>query len=367
MDTKEQEHIRSKIIWNAIREIMKYRSENISFSEVHGGYSITPINIRWKNFFLNNIFWGYKGPSQKKMILTSKKISEITERFKFETMNLEKYINDLKNINFSIYLTDSEKSQKDLQNQLVDRNENYVIITQKDDKSEEHITTIVAKLYFIKRGYLVGEFGIPSKYDMGYGIPDVVGIKGDFVNKLKSRGIIPKGGDESDFLIWSELKKEPIHTNEKTETIVCEVKSSGAWNSAFKQLYERNGGSGYLKSHCFNKAYACFGTLYGKDMPKPSAKYEAGSLIFTSGSKPIVFLEDTISSNPSSSRKADSVLVQEMSQNELIKLANKTIARRMIANLSAKKVIPDIDNLTINQICKQIENIHVENVLEATK
>ena len=63
----------SKIIWDALREIMKDEGENISFLEIPEGYLFTPTSIRWKNFFLNNLFWGYSGRTQEeiKMIVLS--------------------------------------------------------------------------------------------------------------------------------------------------------------------------------------------------------------------------------------------------------------------------------------------------------
>ena len=364
---------------------MKDEGENISFLEIPEGYLFTPTSIRWKNFFLNNLFWGYSGRTQEeiKMIVLSDGVEQITKKFQFETMNITKYVHELTNIDFSIYLTDSQKSQKILKKQLEKESKDFAIITQGRGEIEEYLATIDAKLHFIKRGYLVGHFEIPvpfPQYDTGYGDPDIVGIKGGFVNELKKDGIVPNGGDESDLLIWTELKEEPVHTNENIETIVCEVKSSGGWNRAFEQLYFRDGDThkpGYLKSHCFNEGYACFGAKVFADKKQPPAKYDAGSLIFTIGPKPIVFHKDPVSnilsgkrmeeSSPSSKRKEASVLVNEKCQSDLIELANKKITRRMMSELAIQKLIPDIINLNINQVINRIGNIRVENVLDMYK
>ncbi len=361
----EKENVRSnsKIIWSTMREIMKDENKNISFSEVPEGYVVTPRHIRWKNFFMSNLFWPHSGEkTQKHMIALSEKINEIAKKLDFLNTDVENYIDELSNIDFSLYLTDSEKNRKTLNDQLTKENKNYAIITQQTEaRIEEHATTIVAKLYFLKKGYLVGDFMIPSQFDIGYGIPDIVAIKGDFVNKLKACGIIPNGGDDSDLLIWETILENSIDANEPMETIVCEVKSSASWNQGFKQLYEDNG---YLKSKCFNKAYVCFGMHSETGEKIPRAIHEAGALIFTDNTQPIVFREDPIFSNPSSSRRAPSVQVNKNRQVELIDRANYQCARIMAGGLLANKIIPNIGNLTIYQIFKQIKDIRVENVLE---
>jgi len=322
---------------------------------------ITPVHIRWKNFFLYNLFWPHKGErTQQHLITLSDKLIEIANRIDIETMNIQHYIDDLAYIDFSVYLTDSEKNRKVLQNQLGKKN--YAIVTQKvDGRVEEFITTIAAKLYFMKKGYLVGDFAIPPEFGIGYGIPDIVGIKGGFVNNLKENGLLINGGDISDLLIWQQLKEKPIKANEPLEIIDCEVKSSKDWNQGFKQLYDNHG---YLKSACFNTAYVCFGTLRNVDWQKPDSINEAGSLILTDNVNPLVFHEDPIVSNPSSSRRNNSVQANAIRQSELIDLANKLIARLMISSLTAKKILPNMGDITINQVIKQIQDIRVENVTD---
>ena len=359
------ENHHSEIIWNSIKEIMKNEDNNILFTKFDGFYSITPLSIRWKNFFLNNLFWGYTGKGQKDMIMLSDEIRKITDMINFNVMDIEEYVKLLTELNFSIHLTDWNENRKELQEQH--KNDYYAIITQKD-KIEEFITTITAKLFFMKKGYLVGEFEIPvPEYDIGYGIPDVVGIKGDFVNKLKSKGIISLGGDESDILIWQELKNQPNDLNESIEIIICEVKSSQDWNKAYKQLYKRGNSSGYLKSHCFNKGYACFSADSQEEAERKKVglnglKYEAGSLIFIANKEP-VFNEDPICQNPGSYRRDTALSVNDNCQKELIELANKRIARIMISNVGIIKLLEDINKLKINDLFREIDKMRVEDVI----
>lgn len=361
----------SQIIWNAIKKTMK-NQVGCEFSQVQEACVIRPTSTRWKNFFLDNSFWAHQGKSQKSMILCSEKVEKLGDELGFkETLDVEEYLKELSNIEFSVYLTDFEESSIALKNRLNSENKDYIIITQKNGIIEEYVAQIVAKLYFIEKGYLVGAFEIPvEKYEIGYGFPDIVGIKGNFVNKLKERGIISNGGSESDILIWSSLKENPVIVNDETEVIVCEVKSSAQWNSAFEQLYEKDGKPRYLKSHCFDKAYACFGVVSRDNEldisrnQRPSAKYEAGRIVFSDGAEPIIFEEDTICSNPSSSRKANSVLVQKETQLKLIDLANKFIARQMISSLKLGSIIPNIADLNVNQIAKKLDKIRVENILD---
>ena len=361
------ENPNSKLIWDRIREIMKKELDSISFTESSGVYSITPLHIRWKNLFLNNLYWGYTGKGQKGMIVLSDEIIKIVNMINPDVMNIEEYVKVLTKSNFSIHLTNWDNNRQELQDKFKNNDNNYVIITQKD-RVEEFITTIVAKLFFMKKGYLVGEFEIPvPKYYVGYGIPDIVGIKGDFVNKLKSKGIIPSGGDESDILIWQELKNQPSDLNEPTETIICEVKSSQDWNKAYQQLYDRGNSSGYLKSHCFNKGYACFSAdsqneAERKKISISGSKYEAGSLIFIANKEP-VFNEDPICQNPGSCRRAAAVSVNDNCQKELIKLANKKMARIMISNIVAINILKNTDKMRVNDIFREINRIRVEDVV----
>ena len=325
-------------------------------------------SIRWKNFFLQNLFWGHSGKSQRGMISFSSKIKQITSKSNWLTLDVEEYFRDLTNITFSIYLTDSEKDKTALEKKLKEEGEEYVIITQsRKDVIEEYITTVVAKLYFVKKeGYLVVSSEIPDEFGISYGSGDVIGIKGGFVNKLKAEGIIPNGGCEEDFLIWTKLDKEPINVNEKEETIVCEIKTSNQWSTAYKQLYERSkGGKGYLKSHCFDKGYVCFAEPFAGPLrseidrkQKPlESKFMAGSLIFTIDPDYVVFKEDP--------GRSESTLVNDKKREELIRRANKYVARLMISGINAKKIIPNIERLNINQISKEIGNIDtVEKVFD---
>lgn len=362
------ENSNSEIIWNSIKEIMKNmknESNSILFTKSDGFYSIIPLSIRWKNFFLNNLFWGYTGKGQKGMIVLSNEIDKVINMLNPNIINVEEYIRVLTELSLSIHLTDWDDNRKTLQEQH--KNDNYAIITQKDDKVEEFITTITTKLFFIKEGYLTGNFEIPYP---DYGEGDVIGIKGDFVNKLKSKGIIPFGGDESDILIWQKLKNQPNNLDEQTETIVCEVKSSNAYGTAYQQLYERGNDSqksGYLKSHCFNKGYACFAVPSEEEAKRRKSsnqglKYEAGSLIFVNNKEPI-FNEDPICLNPSSYRKNKALSIQENCQKELIKFANKKIARLMISNMDIMDVLKDINNMKINNIFKKTENICIGDII----
>lgn len=359
------ENPRSELIWNSIKRIMKNESKNILFTISDGFYSITPLSIRWKNFFLNNLSWAYSGKEQKMMIRLSDKISKITDMINPAVMDIKEYVNVLSSLNFSIHLTDWDENRKELQRQAKN-DDNYAIIMQDNNRVEEFVTTIAVKLFLMNKGYLVGEFEIPFN---DYGAGDVIGIKGDFVNKLKSNGIIPFGGDESDFLIWKELISEPNKSNEQTETIVCEIKSSSAWSAAYRQLYERCNDSkkpGYLKSHCFNKGFACFAALTPTEDELKSlssaGKYEAGSIIFVKNNEP-VFNEDTICMNPSGYRKNASLSLRDDSQKQLIETANKKIARLMISNIDVAKVFEGINTMRINDIFREIGNVSVEDVI----
>lgn len=360
------ENPHSGIMWNSIKEIMRFeKEEDISFNgKCDGFYSITPLSIRWKNFFLNNLFWAYAKENQKHMICLSNKISEIREMVSnLNHIDIEEYLNKIKKLNnFSIYFTDFSENKRKLQEQLDGKKEDYLIVTQsRKNQVEEYITTIATKLFFIKKGYLVGEFEIPA-----HGSPDVVGIKGAFVNDLKNKGIIPTGGDESDLLIWQFLNRnsDQSEAQEETETIVCEIKSSGAWPQAYKQLSQEH--KGYLKSHCFNKGYACFATT-SNDADKQSyygrLKYEAGCLIFVSDKEP-VFKEDPICGNPSSSRKNESLSVWESKQKELVEYADKKITRTMISNIKAAELLKNMNDKKINEFYKKIDELTVKDVLD---
>ena len=122
---------------------MKDEGENISFLEIPEGYLFTPTSIRWKNFFLNNLFWGYSGRTQEeiKMIVLSDRVKQITKKFQFETIDIAKYVHELTNIDFSIYLTDSQKSQKILKKQLEKESKDFAIITQGRGEIEEYLAT----------------------------------------------------------------------------------------------------------------------------------------------------------------------------------------------------------------------------------
>lgn len=359
----------SELIWNTIKRIMKNESSDVIFNASDGFYSITPLSIRWKNFFLNNLSWGYEGKGQKMMIRLSDKIKNLSDMIQPAIMDIKRYINEISSLNFSIYLTDWNENRREKESELQKQaksDDSYAIILQDNNRIEEFTTTIAAKLFLMNKGYLVGGFEIPSQYS-SYGLADVVGIKGDFVNKLKLNGIIPFGGDESDLLIWKDLKNKPNISNEQTETIVCEVKSSKDRSKAYRQLYERSKEHGYLKSHCFNKGFACFAALAStedelKNMTMSAGKYEAGSIIFIKDSEP-VFNDDTIYKNPSSYRKNASLSLLDNSQKQLIELANKKIARLMISNLDVSKVFDGINKMKINEIFKEIGNVKVEDVI----
>jgi hypothetical protein len=358
----EQENARSKIIWKSMQDIMKVEGENIMFSEVPEGYKITPIHIRWKNFFIYNSYWPhiYPGGTQTNMITFSDKMKEIANSINTETMDIQNYVDVLTHTVFSIYLTDSEKNRKALQKRLI--NENYIIITQNvDGRIEEFITTIAAKLFFMKNGFLVGDFAIPSEYEISYGIPDIVGMKGGFVNYLKGKDFSINGLDVSDLLIWSYLIKISTRVNESLEIIDCEVKSSKDWNQGFKQLYDNHG---YLKSGCFDKAYVCFGTQRKVEWHKPDSQHEAGSLIFTDSPEPIVFQEDTILCNPSSIRRKNSVKAKQNRKSEMMDLANQRVARLIMGDLSMPKIILNIGDCKVNQFFKKIKDTRVENVID---
>ena len=217
---------------------------------------------------------------------------------------------------------------------------------------------------------MIGEFNIPD-----YGITDVIGIKGDFVDQLKSRGIIPKGGDESDLIIWQELRSKPIEDallDKTTETIVCEIKGSSHWQDAFLQLFFRKRNTqkpGYLKNKCFNKGYACFGSLDPNIEDKRKYKwengnkkwYKAGSLILNNH-RVQAFQEDDIDSSERE-RQAPSVLLQEPEQKKLIQSANKEITRKIISNIEIIKLCENINTMKVNEVFAKIKNMTFEEVL----
>ncbi len=358
----------SFVIWNALKEIFRNRP-GITF----GGdgkseyYSFIPESLRWKNYFLSNMFWPYTGKSQKGMISFGGNLKELSDSSDYLHMNIDKWVDLIKGADFKIYLADETIRDKEVKERLC--SENNIVITQRDCV-EEFLSTIIGKIYFSEvEGYFVGDFAIPPILREDYfGIPDIVGLKGSFVNDLKSNGITGNGGLLEDLPIWRHLRSYARGVSEVDEAIVSEVKSSNHWLDAYQQLYYRGNDThkpGYLNSHCFNKGYACYGSLYPRDEKAP-ARIEAGALIFC-GNPPYRFAEDSIvSGNASSSRRQKSMQVDKDRRKALMADASCRSARWLLAgaDIEIARVFPGIEKMKLNAALSEIEKASVESIIK---
>ena len=297
------------------------------------------------------------------MISFGGSLKELSDSLDYQRMNIDEWVDQINGTNYTIYLADSTIRDPAIKKRLY--GENSIVISQRG-YVEEFLSTIIGKVYFSEvMGYFVGDFPIPPIHGEDcYGIPDIIGLKGSFVNKLKAAGMIGDGGLLEDLPLWRYLRGNGLIVEELDEAIACEVKSSEQSTRAFDQLYYRKNDThkpGYLKSRCFDKGYACYGNLNLADEGS-SAKTKAGSLTFN-GNPPYRFIEDPLASeNVSNTRKK--LQVRKENRDALIAEASRRSAHLLMVSTEIGTVFPGIEKMKLNAALKRINQAKVEDIID---